>query len=182
MDFGNFDKNWKKTPQNQFFGAVLQLSWREKMDFGNFDENWKNRSKIIFFGLSAAFLKGKNGLWKFWWKLKKTLKNHFFGLSAGFLKGKNGLWKICWKLKKSPKNHFFGLSAGFLKGKNGLWKFWWKLKKTLKNEKSFFWPFCSFSEGKKLTLENLLKSEKIAQKSFFLDFLQDFWREEVHLK
>ena len=149
MDFGKFGENWKNRQKNEkiIFSHFLQDFWREKMDLG----------KII------------------WWKLKKSPQNHFFGLSAVFLKEKNGLWKIFWKLKKSLKNNFFGLSAGFLKGKMDFGKFaenwknrskiifsdflqdFWREKWILKilliiqkiTPKSFFRTFCRISEGKK---------------------------------
>ena len=53
-------------------------------------------------------------------------------------------------------------------------------------QKSFFWPFCSFSEGKKWTLEILMKIEKIAQKSFFWPFCSfsegEKWTLEILIK
>ena len=62
-----------KSLKNIFFSLhFLKDFWNEKMHFEKIDEKRKTRSKILLFSsLFGGLLKRKNGVWKFWWKVKK---------------------------------------------------------------------------------------------------------------
>ena len=149
MDFGKFAEKWKNRPKI-IFSDFLKDFWREKMEFWKFDENWKNRLKIIFSDFLQYFWREKIDFGKFWWKVKKSPKNHFFRTYCRISEGKNRLW---WQLKRSPKNLFSDFLQDFWNEKVDFKQCnYWKMNNFVKRSLS-----CNIFKGweSKIHLENL---------------------------